>query len=158
MRQDLLDRFYMSLALDEARLAFLAGETPVGAVVVWQGRVIARSGNRKEAKSLALAHAEMEVMVRASRVVGDWRLVETTLYVTLEPCFMCAGAMLQARVGRLVYGAVDPKAGAVESLCNLVADQRLNHQIITCGGVLASQSRDLLQKFFRLLRTVKKQR
>ncbi|MBW1646073.1 MAG: nucleoside deaminase, partial [Deltaproteobacteria bacterium] len=105
MRQDSRDRFFMSLALDEARLAFLAGETPVGAVAVRRGRVIARAGNRKEAKSLALAHAEMEVLAQASRVVGDWRLEEVTLYVTLEPCLMCAGAMLQARLGRLVYGA-----------------------------------------------------
>ncbi len=146
----------MSLALDEARLAFLAGETPVGAVAVWRGRVIARAGNRKEEKSLALAHAEMEVLAAASRVVGDWRLEEVTLYVTLEPCLMCAGAMLQARLGRLVYGPADPKAGAVESLYRLLADRRLNHQVTTRGGVLAAPSRDLLQKFFRLLRAAKK--
>ena len=108
----MLDHLFMSLALDEARLAWLADEIPVGAVAVSRGRVIARGRNRKEEKGLALSHAEMEVIRDASRKLGDWRLSEVTLYVTLEPCIMCAGALLQARIGRLVYGwrVVRPEA------------------------------------------------
>lgn len=147
----------MSLALDEARRAFVAGETPVGAVAVHRGRVIARGANRKEEKGIALSHAEMEVLTLASGKVGDWRLSDVSLYVTLEPCIMCAGAMLQARLQRLVYGCADPKAGAIESLYTLANDRRLNHQILVCSGVLADQSRTLLQQFFQLLRVTKKQ-
>jgi len=142
----------MSLALDEARLAFLAGETPVGALAVRGNEIIARGGNLKEQKRLAFSHAELEVMTQASRVVGDWRLLEVTLYVTLEPCIMCAGAMLQARLKRLVYGCADPKAGAIESLYFLAEDSRLNHQISVSSGVLADQSRQMLRQFFKLLR------
>jgi len=157
MNQHLWDRYYMSLALDEARHAFLAGEIPVGALAVRGKGIIARGGNLKEQKRLAFAHAELEVMIEASRGVGDWRLEDVTLYVTLEPCIMCAGAMLQARLKRLVYACADPKAGAVESLYSLAADQRLNHQIDVAGGVLAGQSRHLLQQFFQLLRIKNKQ-
>ena len=152
MNQQLWDAYYMSLALDEARLAFLSGETPVGALAVRGREIIARGGNLKEKKRLAFSHAELEVMSRASQGVGDWRLSEVTLYVTLEPCIMCAGAMLQARLKRLVYGCADPKAGAIESLYSLAADSRLNHQILVSRGVLAGQSRQLLQQFFQLLR------
>ena len=145
----------MSLALDEARHAFLAGEIPVGALAVRGNEIIARGGNLKEQKRLAFSHAELEVMIQASRMVGDWRLSEVTLYVTLEPCIMCAGAMLQARLQRLVYGCADPKAGAIESLYTLAADSRLNHQISVSSGVLAGQSQKMLQQFFHLLRTKK---
>ncbi len=147
----------MSLALDEARQAFLAGETPVGALAVRGNEVIARGGNLKEHKRLAFSHAELEVMTQASLVVGDWRLSEVTIYVTLEPCIMCAGAMLQARLKRLVYGCADPKAGGIESLYFLAEDNRLNHQISVNSGVLASQSRKMLQQFFQLLRIKNKQ-
>lgn len=157
MNQHLRDKFYMSLALDEARQAFLAGETPVGALAVRGNEIIARGGNLKEQKRLAFSHAELEVMTQASRVVGDWRLSEVTVYVTLEPCIMCAGAMLQARLKRLVYGCADPKAGAIESLYSLAEDSRLNHQISVRSGVLASQSRKMLQQFFQLLRIKNKQ-
>lgn len=147
----------MSLALDEARQAFLAGETPVGALAVRGNEIIARGRNFKEQKRLAFSHAELEVMIQASRVVDDWRLSEVTIYVTLEPCIMCAGAMLQARLKRLVYGCADPKAGAIESLYSLADDSRLNHQISVTGGVLAGQSREMLQQFFKLLRMKAKQ-
>lgn len=147
----------MSLALDEARQAFLAGETPVGALAVRGNEIIARGRNFKEQKRLAFSHAELEAMTQASRVVNDWRLSEVTLYVTLEPCLMCAGAMLQARLQRLVYGCADPKAGAIESLYTLAEDSRLNHQISVTGGVLAVQSREMLQQFFKLLRMKAKQ-
>ncbi len=146
------DHFYMSLALDEARLAWLAGEIPVGAVIVRRGVVIARGRNRKEEKGLALSHAELEAIAAASRVLGDWRLNEATLYVTLEPCVMCAGALVQARIGRLVYGCSDPKGGAIESLYRLAGDERLNHRFPVRSGVMAPVAADLLRSFFRLRR------
>ena len=151
----MLDHLYMSLALDEARLAWLAGEIPVGAVAVSRGRVIARGRNRKEEKGLALSHAEMEVIRSASRKLGDWRLSEVTLYVTLEPCIMCAGALLQARIGRLVYGCPDPKGGALDSLYQLADDRRLNHRFPVRSGVFRDEAAALLQIFFRSLRNPK---
>ena len=152
----MLDHLYMSLALDEARLAWLADEIPVGAVAVSRGRVIARGRNRKEEKGLALSHAEMEVIRDASRKLGDWRLSEVTLYVTLEPCIMCAGALLQARIGRLVYGCPDPKGGALDSLYRLADDRRLNHSFPVRSGVFKDEAATLLQIFFQSLRKVKK--
>lgn len=148
----MLDNLFMSLALDEARLAWLAGEIPVGAVAVRNGRVIARGRNRKEEKGSALSHAELEVLAAATREVGDWRLFEVTLYVTLEPCVMCAGALVQARIGRLVYGCPDPKGGAIESLYQIAADHRLNHRFPVRAGVGANQAAALLKGFFRQLR------
>ncbi len=148
----MLDHLYMSLALDEARLAWLADEIPVGAVAVCGGRVIARGRNRKEEKRLALSHAEIEVVQAASRQLSDWRLSEVTLYVTLEPCLMCAGALLQARIGRVVYGCPDPKAGALTTLYKLGEDQRLNHTFPVRSGVFAAEAAALLQGFFRALR------
>jgi tRNA(adenine34) deaminase len=148
----MLDNLFMSLALDEARLAWLAGEIPVGAVAVRNDRVIARGRNRKEEKGSALSHAELEVLAAATREVGDWRLFEVTLYVTLEPCVMCAGALVQARIGRLVYGCPDPKGGAIESLYQIAADHRLNHRFPVRAGVGANQAAALLKGFFRQLR------
>jgi tRNA(adenine34) deaminase len=142
----------MSLALDEARLAWLAGEIPVGAVAVCAGRVIARGRNRKEEKRSALSHAEIEVLEEVGMVLGDWRFDEVTLYVTLEPCVMCAGALVQCRIGRLVYGCRDPKGGGIESLYRLAEDARLNHRFPVTGGVLADESASLLRGFFRQLR------
>ena len=146
------DQLYMSLALDEARLAWLAGEIPVGAVAVRQGRVLARGRNRKEEKGSALSHAELEVIAKASSRLGDWRLDEVTLYVTLEPCVMCAGALVQARIGRLVYGCPDPKGGAIDTLYRLADDPRLNHRFPVRSGVAGDQAAALLQGFFRQLR------
>jgi len=148
----MLDHLYMSLALDEARLAWLADEIPVGAVAVCAGEVIARGRNRKEEKDLALSHAEIEVVQAASLKLGDWRLSEVTLYVTLEPCLMCAGALLQARIGRVVYGCPDPKGGALTTLYKLAEDQRLNHTFPVRSGVFATEAAALLQYFFRALR------
>jgi tRNA(adenine34) deaminase len=158
MNSQLRDRYFMSLAFDEALRAFMDDEAPVGAVAVLAGRVIARAGNRKEDRRDATAHAEMEVLRSASRAVGDWRLTAVTLYVTLEPCIMCAGAMLQARLGRLVYGCDDPKAGGIRSLYRLAEDERLNHRIAVTAGVLAAPSRHLLQTFFRQLRRLRQGR
>ncbi len=148
----MLDHLYMSLALDEARLAWLAGEIPVGAIAVCRGEILARGRNRKEEKGSALSHAELEVLAAASRRLGDWRLSEVTLYVTLEPCVMCAGALVQTRIGRLVYGCSDPKGGAVDTLYRLGDDPRLNHRFPVRSGVFGDLAAALLKDFFRQLR------
>jgi len=142
----------MALALDEARAAAEAGEVPVGAVVVVDGRVIARTHNRRETDKDPTAHAEILALREAARVLGDWHLEAATLYVTLEPCFMCAGALVNARLGTLVFGALDPKAGAVGSLADVPSNARLNHRLPVRSGVLASASSDLLRAFFRARR------
>ena len=140
----------MSLALAEARLAATEGEVPVGAVLVdGQGEVIGADHNRREQLSDATAHAEMLVIAAAGTARGDWRLPDTTLYVTLEPCPMCAGAAINARIGTIVYGTADPKAGAAWSLYNIPQDARLNHRCEIRHGVLAEESADLLATFFR---------
>lgn len=143
----------MQIALQEAQKAFESGEVPVGAVIVRDGEIIARDHNRREALGDATAHAEILALREASRVMGGWRLTDATIYVTLEPCPMCAGALVQARVDRLIYGADDPKAGAVCSLYNLVQDERLNHRMEVTAGVLADECGDLLKSFFRMRRT-----
>jgi tRNA(adenine34) deaminase len=143
----------MEAALDEARAAGAAGEVPVGAVVVSaEGELLARAHNRRETDGDPLAHAELLAIRQAARSVGGWRLVGATLYVTLEPCAMCAGALVLARVARLVYGAPDPKAGFCGSLGDLVRDPRLNHRPEVLGGVLAESSAELLKGFFAGLR------
>ncbi|OGQ73075.1 MAG: tRNA-specific adenosine deaminase, partial [Deltaproteobacteria bacterium RIFCSPLOWO2_12_FULL_60_16] len=126
----------MALALQEAEQAAEKGEIPVGAVVVYRGEVIARGHNLREKTQSPLAHAEMLALENASQYLGSWRLNDCTLYVTLEPCVMCVGAILQARVARVVFGCLDPKGGAVESLYRLCEDSRLNHHPAVTGGVL----------------------
>lgn len=146
--------YYMGLALEEARAAFEKGEVPVGAVIVIGSDVVSRAYNLKEQLKDATAHAEMLVINRAVEKLGHWRhLQEATLYVTLEPCPMCAGAIVQSRIKTLVYGAADPKAGAVSSLMNLVQDPRLNHRVEVVAGVLEEECGELLKKFFLRLRT-----
>lgn len=143
----------MEAALDEARAAAAAGEVPVGAVVVSaDGELLARAHNRRESGGDPLAHAELLAIRQAAREVGGWRLVGATLYVTLEPCAMCAGALVLARVGRLVFGAADPKAGYCGTLGDLVRDPRLNHRLEVSSGVLAEASAGLLKGFFAELR------
>ena len=144
----------MGLALEEARAAEAAGDVPVGAVVVAGGRLLARARNRREVDGDPTAHAEVLALREAARSTGDWHLEAATLYVTLEPCFMCAGALVNARIGELVFGALDPKAGAVGSLANVPADPRLNHRPRVRSGVLASESAELLRAFFRARRSV----
>jgi tRNA(adenine34) deaminase len=140
----------MEAALAEARLAAERGEVPIGAVLVDSvGRIIARNGNRTIELCDPGAHAEMLVLRQAGQVQGNYRLPGTTLYVTLEPCVMCAGALVHARVSRLVYGAIDPKAGGVVSLFQVGQDTRLNHQLAVEGGLLEAESSALLKKFFR---------
>lgn len=139
----------MRLALSEAQTAGLAQEVPVGAVIVYQGRVIASAHNEREQLRDPTAHAEMIAITQAAAALDTWRLEGCTLYVTLEPCPMCAGAILQARVPRVVFGAEDPKAGAVTSLYRLLEDDRLNHRVEVVSGVLAEECGQLLTEFFR---------
>jgi tRNA(adenine34) deaminase len=139
---------FMEQALDEARASAAAGEVPIGAILVHEGQVMARSGNRTIRDCDPTAHAEIVVLREASRAFGNYRLAGTTLYVTVEPCSMCAGAMIQARVPRLVYGCDDPKGGAVRSCFEIVAHPRLNHQVEVTPGVLANECASLLQSFF----------
>jgi len=139
----------MARALELARAAALRGEVPVGAVVVRGGEVIAEAHNRTVEDSDPTAHAEALAIRRAARRLGDWRLEDCTLYTTLEPCALCAGAVVLARIPRLVFGAADPKAGMAGSLDNLVQDPRLNHRVELLGGVLAEESAELLRGFFR---------
>ena len=143
---------FMREALEEAGKAYALGEVPVGAVVVLDDEVIGRGHNLREVLNDASAHAEMLAMRRAASYLGDWRLNRAVLYVTLEPCPMCAGALVQFRVGTLVYGAADPKAGAVDSLLDLVRDPRFNHRVEVVAGVLGEECAGLLRRFFRELR------
>ena len=138
----------MSIALNEARLAAESGEVPVGAVIECGGEVIAVSGNEREERRDPTAHAEIVAIRLAAENLGSWRLSGCTIYVTIEPCAMCAGAIYQARIEHLVYGAADEKAGAAGSLMNIVQDSRLNHQLKVTTGVLANESSALLRQFF----------
>jgi tRNA(adenine34) deaminase len=147
---------FMKLALAAAQEAANRGEVPVGAVVVSAGEVVSTGYNRREERQSPLAHAEIIAIEGAARHFGSWRLNECDLYVTLEPCIMCVGAILQARMRRLIFGCLDPKAGAIESLYRLCDDQRLNHQVPAAGGVLASEAAALLAEFFLKLRARKR--
>lgn len=142
----------MQAALDQARLALEHGDVPIGAVVVSDDRVIAAACNEREKSGDPTAHAEILALRRAAQAHGSWRLSGMTIYVTLEPCPMCAGAMVLARIARLVYGPQDPRAGAAYSLYNIVADPRLNHQVEITPDVLAEPSAQLLQDFFETKR------
>jgi tRNA(adenine34) deaminase len=146
---------FMRLALEEARTAAALGEVPVGAVVACGGDIVGRGHNQRELRQSPLAHAEMLAIEQAARALGRWRLTDCQVYVTLEPCVMCAGAILQARVGRLIFGCLDPKAGAVESLFGLCDDARLNYRVPVTGGLLARESAELLESFFKILRQAK---
>lgn len=143
------DETFMREALVEAARAEGHDDVPIGAVVVKEGRIVARAGNRREADGDPTAHAEIRALRGAAKAVGAWRLEGCTLYVTLEPCFMCAGAAVNARVERIVFAADDPKAGAVGSLANVPADERLNHRPEVTRGVLAEEAGELLRAFFR---------
>lgn len=139
---------WMRQALAEARGAFDEGEVPVGAVVVFEGRVIAAAHNQRETLNDPTAHAEMLAITQAAESLQSWRLLDCTLYVTLEPCPMCAGAIVQARIPTVVYGTTDPKGGACHTLYQITSDSRLNHQSAVLGGVLKDECRELLQAFF----------
>ena len=146
------DEAWMRLALAEAEEALAHGDVPVGAVAVRDGVLVGRGHNRKEVDADPTAHAEMLALREAARTLGGWRLVGVTLYCTLEPCPMCAGAMVMARLPRLVYGAEDPKAGAAGSVVELLRDPRFNHRVAVSRGVLVEESEALLQRFFAHLR------
>lgn len=144
----MLDTEAMGLAVEEAKEARARGEVPVGAVVVADGKVLARAGNQREATGDPTAHAEMVAIREAAARSGGWRLTGATVYVTLEPCPMCAGALVASRVGRVVFGAPDPKAGACGSLYNLCVDPRLNHEVEVVPGVLEQECAELLRRWF----------
>lgn len=147
-----LDASFMARALELARLAAELGEVPVGAVVARAGRIVAEGFNLREALDDPTAHAERLALTLAGRSLGGWRLDGCTLYVTLEPCPMCAGAIVQARVPRVVYGAADPKAGACDTLYRLLSDPRLNHRAMVEGGLMAEACGAVLTEFFRVRR------
>lgn len=147
------DSHFMQLALAEARAAAAAGEVPIGAILVVEGQVLARAGNRTIRDVDPTAHAEIVVLRDASRALQNYRLTGAALYVTLEPCIMCAGAMVQARISRLIYGTDEPKGGAVRSCFELLSESRLNHQVQVTAGVLAAESAALLISFFTERRT-----
>lgn len=146
----------MALALDEARAAAAEGEVPIGAVVVCDDKVVARCHNRRELDRDPSAHAEFAAMVQAAHVLDRWRLTGCTVYVTLEPCLMCAGLMVNARIDRCVYGAPDPKGGALGTLYDISHDPRLNHAFEVTSGVCADECAELLRAFFRARRAARK--
>lgn len=154
-QQRVTDERFMDLALAEAACAAAEGEVPIGAVVVYEGQVVAQAHNRRETDEDPSAHAEFKAMVEAAHVLGRWRLTGCTVYVTLEPCLMCAGLMVNARIDRCVYGAADPKGGAVGTLFDVSDDPRLNHAFRVTPGVRADECANLLRDFFRARRKKK---
>ena len=146
------DLTFMQMALDEAARGSAIGEVPIAAVIVQDSRVLAQAHNYRELWQDPTAHAEVIVIRAAAAVLGTWRLTDTTLYVTVEPCSMCIGAIILARVSRVVFGSWDPKAGACGSLFDLPSEPRLNHRVAVTGGVLEQESQALIQKFFKELR------
>lgn len=156
MEQLELDQYFMQLAIEEAQKAEQLGEVPIGAIIVHHGKVIARGYNLRESTQNATTHAELLAIQQACQVLNSWRLEDTTLYVTLEPCPMCAGAIIQSRIPRVVYGARDPKGGCVHSLYTLLNDERFNHESAVTEGILEEQCGQLLTNFFRALRERKK--
>ena len=150
--------YFMQEALNEAKLAGDEGEVPIGAVIVFENQIIARAHNHRERDQLATAHAELIAIERANQALKSWRLEDTALFVTLEPCIMCAGAIINARVPAVYYGAQDAKGGATQSLYHLLEDQRLNHRAFVQSDVRAKESSLLLQQFFAKIRAKRKQK
>ncbi len=150
------DEKYMKEAIRQAKKAAAIEEVPIGCVIVYQDQIISRGYNRRNIQGSTLAHAELLAIQKASRKLGDWRLEECTMYVTLEPCPMCAGAVVQARIPKIVIGAMNPKAGCAGSILNLLEEKRFNHQVKIKRGVLAEDCRNLMKDFFRDLRAKKK--
>ncbi|MDO5688830.1 MAG: tRNA adenosine(34) deaminase TadA [Tissierellia bacterium] len=150
------EEYYMGLAIEQAKLAASIGEVPVGAVIVWKDVIIGQGYNRVETDKNPLRHAEIIAIEEASEKLGAWRLLDTTLYVTLEPCAMCAGAMIHGRVGRIVYGASDPKRGCAGSVLNLIEHPAFNHRCELIRGVRGEECAGLLSDFFKKLREERK--
>jgi len=151
-----LDEQYMRVAIESARVAWDNGDVPIGAVIVFEDRIIAKAYNQREQLADPTAHAEIIALTQAAAALENWHLNGCTMYVTLEPCCMCAGALVLSRMDRLVYGCDDPKTGAVKSLYNIVQDKRLNHQLEVTSGVLQKQCSELLGEFFAKRRTENK--
>lgn len=150
------DEKYMKEALKQAKKAAMAGDVPIGCVIVYKDSIIARGYNKRNARKTTLAHAELLAIEKASRRLGDWRLEECTMYITLEPCQMCAGAILQARISKVVVGAMNKKAGCAGSVLNLLQNPAFNHQVEFEHGVLGEECSVMLSDFFRELRSKKK--
>ncbi len=146
------DEKYMKEALKEANKAYKLGEVPIGCVIVYEGKIIGRGYNRRNTDKTTLAHAEISAIKKASKIIGDWRLEGCTLYVTLEPCQMCSGAIIQARIDRVVMGSMNPKAGCAGSLLNILENESFNHQALVTRGVLKDECSEILVKFFKELR------
>jgi len=149
---DNIDQRFMKLAIDQAFIAADNGDVPVGTVIVFEGIVIAKAHNQRQLLNDPTAHAEIIALTQAAEAVGNWRLNGCTIYVTLEPCPMCAGALVMARIDRLVFGCEDPKAGACGSLYNIVQDERLNHSVDITSGVLDTECGQVLSNFFKVRR------
>ena len=154
--QQKLDRRFMRAALTQAKKALEKGEVPIGCVIVYEGRIIGRGYNRRNTDRTTIAHAEINAIKKASRVIGDWRLEGCTLYCTLEPCQMCAGAIVQARIDRVVIGTLSPKAGCAGTLLNILQNPDFNHQAQVTDGVMAGECSELLCRFFKELRRLNK--
>ena len=146
------DEKYMKEALKEAKKAYRLGEVPIGCVIVYEGKIIGRGYNRRNTDKTTLAHAEISAIKKASKIIKDWRLEGCTLYVTLEPCQMCSGAIIQARIDRVVMGSMNPKAGCGGSLLNILENESFNHQAEVTRGVLDEECSEILTKFFKELR------
>jgi len=151
------DAYYMKQAIAQAKLAYKHGEVPIGCVIVHEGKIIGRGYNRRNTDKCTLAHAEITAIKRASKQIGDWRLEECTMYVTLEPCQMCAGAIVQARIPTVFAGADSPKAGCAGTILNILENNEFNHQVEYSSGLLACECQALLKKFFVELRKRNKQ-
>lgn len=149
---------YMKEALKQAKKAYALGEVPIGCVIVCQDKIIGRGYNRRNTDKSALSHAEITAIKKASKWIGDWRLEDCTLYVTLEPCQMCAGAIIQARISRVVMGSMNPKAGCGGSVLNILEMPRFNHQAVVVRGVLETECSQILTDFFKELRIRNKQK
>lgn len=147
---------YMGYAITQAKKALVNEDVPIGCVIAYQGKIIARGYNKRNKKKTTLAHAELDAIAKASKVLGDWRLEDCTMYVTLEPCQMCAGAIVQARIPRVVIGCMNPKAGCAGSVLNLLQMQEFNHQVDVVRGVREEECSKMLSNFFRSLRERKK--
>jgi len=149
------DEKYMKEALKQAKKAYKLKEVPIGCVIVYEGNIIGRGYNRRNTDKDTLAHAELRAMKRAMKVIGDWRLEKCTIYITLEPCPMCAGAIVQARIMRVVMGSMNPKAGCAGSIINLLQMEQFNHQTDVTQGILADECSNLLKQFFKEIRKEK---
>ena len=152
-----IEERYMKQAITQAKKAAAIGDVPIGCVIVYEGKVIARGYNRRNKDKTTLAHAELLAIKKAGRVLGDWRLEGCTMYVTLEPCQMCAGAIVQARIPKVVAGAMNPKAGCAGSVLDLLHVERFNHQVEFVSGILEEECQNLLSGFFKELRRRRKE-